>query len=140
MVQIVAGSKGKGKTKVLIEKANEVVKSTVGQIIYLDKSVKHMYELNNAIRLVNVREYPIENRDDLLGFISGLISGNHDIDTIFIDSFLTLANISEEEDIAPILNKVKSISEKFNLNFVLCISRDGEGIPADFRENIIASL
>lgn len=140
MVQIVAGSKGKGKTKVLIEKANEVVKSTFGQIIYLDKSVKHMYELNNAIRLVNVREYPIENRDDLLGFISGLISGNHDIDTIFIDSFLTLANISEEEDIAPILNKVKSISEKFNLNFVLCISRDGEGIPADFRENIIASL
>ncbi|SHI30957.1 twitching motility protein PilT [Parasporobacterium paucivorans] len=140
MVQIIAGSKGKGKTKVLIEKANEVVKSAMGQVIYLDKNAKHMYELNPAIRLINVLEYPIENKDDLLGFISGLISGNHDIDTIFVDSLLTLANIPQEENIAPLLGRIASVSNKFNIKFVLCISRNAEEIPAEFRDNIIVSL
>ena len=55
MVSIIAGEKGKGKTKILLEKANEAVSKADGSVIYLDKSSKHMYELNNKIRLINVR-------------------------------------------------------------------------------------
>ena len=53
MVQIIAGNKGKGKTKHLLDMANAAIKEANGSIVYLDKSSKHMYELNNRIRLIN---------------------------------------------------------------------------------------
>ena len=74
MVQIIAGNKGKGKTKHLLDMANGSVKTAAGSIVYLDKSSKHMYELNNRIRLINVNEFPIGNSQGFIGFISGKIS------------------------------------------------------------------
>ncbi len=139
MIQIIAGQKGKGKTKYLIDKANETAKTSKGSVIYLDKNQKHMYELNNRIRLINVLEYPIESNNDLLGFICGILSGDHDIDVIFLDSFLKLANL-EQKEITPVLNKLNYISNNFNICFVLSISKDEEEIPIGFRNNIIVSL
>lgn len=139
MIQIIAGQKGKGKTKYLIDKANEAAKKTKGSIVYLDKNQKHMYELNNQIRLINVMEYPIENSNDLLGFICGILSKDHDIDIIFLDSFLKLANI-EKDELTPTLNKLEIISKEFNINFVLSISKDEEDMPIDYKSNIIVSL
>ena len=74
MVQIIAGKKGKGKTKHLLEKANAAIKTAHGTIVYLDKSSKHMYELNNRIRLINVNEYPITSSESFVGFVCGIIS------------------------------------------------------------------
>ena len=59
MVQLIVGNKGKGKTKYLLEKVNTEVKDSVGSVVYLDKSPKHMYELNNKVRLIDVSEYMI---------------------------------------------------------------------------------
>ena len=69
MIEIIAGEKGKGKTKVLLDKVNEAVKTVGGTIVYLDKSQKHMYELDNKVRLVNVADFPISNCDEFLRFI-----------------------------------------------------------------------
>ena len=44
MVELIVGKKGKGKTKVLLDKVNGAVKEANGSIVYLDKSTKHMYE------------------------------------------------------------------------------------------------
>ena len=139
MIQIIAGQKGKGKTKYLIEKANEAEKKSKGSIVYLDKNHKHMYELNNRIRLINVLEYPIESSNDLLGFICGILSGDHDIDIIFLDSFLTLSGLGQKE-LTPTLNKLELISKEFDVNFVLSISKDKEEFPLDYVSNIIVSL
>ena len=59
MIEIIAGEKGKGKTKELLAKVNHSVAAASGNIVYLDKSQKHMYELNNKVRLINVMDYPI---------------------------------------------------------------------------------
>ena len=74
MVQIIAGEKGKGKTKILLDKVNSDVLTSKGTIVYLDKSNKHMYELNNKIRLINVNDYCIECASEFVGFICGIIS------------------------------------------------------------------
>ena len=74
MVELIVGKKGKGKTKVLLDKVNGAVKDANGSIVYLDKSTKHMYELNNKVRLINVKDYGIENCDEFVGFICGIIS------------------------------------------------------------------
>ena len=61
MVELIVGEKGKGKTKMLMAKANNDIKVIGGNIIYLDRNNKHMYELSNRIRLINVPEYRIQS-------------------------------------------------------------------------------
>ena len=140
MVQIVAGKKGRGKTKYLIEMANEAVKSTDGKMIYLDKSQRNMHELDNRIRLINVLEYPIKSGNDLVCFICGLLSADHDIESIYVDSLLLLSKVNLDDDITPTLKEFDKISETFEIDFVLSVSRDIEEVPDIYKEKIIISL
>ena len=91
MVELIVGKKGKGKTKVLLDKVNSAVKEANGSIVYLDKSTKHMYELNNKVRLIDVSGFPIKNADEFVGFICGILSQDHDLEQIYLDSFLVLS-------------------------------------------------
>ena len=97
MIQIISGVKGKGKTKYLIQKANDAIKTANGNVVYLDKNIKHMYELNNRIRLINVRDYLEESYEGFLGFVSGIISQDHDLECMFLDSFLTVSAVPEDK-------------------------------------------
>ena len=104
MVELIVGKKGKGKTKVLLDKVNGAIKNVNGSIVYLDKSTKHMYELNNKIRLIDVSGYPIINADEFVGFICGIISQDHDLEQMYFDSFLKIANL-EGQNIEPVDGK-----------------------------------
>lgn len=139
MVQIIAGKKGKGKTKYLLERANSVVKESNGSIVYLDKSSKHMYELSNKIRLINVNEYPVTSSEGFIGFVCGIISQDHDLEMMFFDSFLKLACL-EGEDISETIATLEKIGEKYHVTFVLSISMDAENLPENAKDNVIVSL
>ena len=139
MVEIIAGEKGKGKTKYLLDKVNDSVKSASGNIVYLDKSQKHMYELNNKVRLINVTDFPITNCDEFLGFICGIVSQDHDLQEMYLDSFLTIANI-EDDQINHAIEKLDIISEKYNVKFVLSVSRNDADLPECAKAKIIVSL
>ena len=140
MIEIIAGEKGKGKTKVLLDKVNEAVKTVGGNIVYLDKSQKHMYELDNKVRLVNVADFPISNCDEFLGFISGIISQDHDLEQMYLDSFLTIANVDTDEEICHAIQKLDVISEKYNVKFILSVSRDESLLPECAKAKIVVSL
>ena len=139
MDKIIAGRKGKGKTKHLLDMANNGIKAATGSIVYLDKSSKHMYELNNRIRLINVNEYPVAASQGFIGFICGIISQDHDIETMFLDSFLKLAGL-EGEDISETITTLEGISEKYNVNFVLSISMDAAEMPENAQKDVVVSL
>ena len=139
MVEIIAGEKGKGKTKYLLDKVNESVKSASGNIVYLDKSQKHMYELSNKVRLINVTDFPVTNCDEFLGFICGIVSQDHDLQEMYLDSFLTIANI-EEGQINHAIEKLDIISEKYNVKFVLSVSKNEADLPECAKAKIIVSL
>ena len=139
MVEIIAGEKGKGKTKYLLDKVNDSVKSASGNIVYLDKSQKHMYELNNKVRLINVTDFPVSNCDEFLGFICGIVSQDHDLQEMYLDSFLTIANI-EDDQINHAIEKLDIISEKYNVKFVLSVSRNEADLPECAKAKIIVSL
>ena len=104
MVQVIAGTKGKGKTKHLLDMANAAIKGANGTVVYLDKSSQHMYELNNKIRLINVNELPVKSSEGFLGFICGIISQDHDLETMYLDSFLKLAALEGEDITEPSFN------------------------------------
>ena len=139
MIQIIAGEKGKGKTKYLLEKVNESVKSATGNIVYLDKSQKHMYELSNKVRLINVAYYVISNCDEFLGFLCGIISQDHDLEEMYLDSFLTIAKM-DDSDLVHAIEKLETISEKFHVDFVLSISRNESDLPECTKGKVIVSL
>lgn len=139
MVQIIAGEKGKGKTKYLLDKVNQDVESMNGNVVYLDKSSKHMYELNNKVRLINVSDYPITNCDEFIGFICGIVSQDHDLEEMFLDSFLTIAEIQDDE-ICRAVTKLQGIGEIFHVNFVLSVSKNEADLPDYIKSKIIVSL
>lgn len=139
MVEIIAGEKGKGKTKYLLDKVNASVRQADGNLVYLDKSQKHMHELNNRVRLINVMDYPITNCDEFLGFVCGIVSQDYDLQEMYLDSFMTIANLSDE-DLVHAIEKLDVISEKFHVKFVLSISRNEADLPDSVKAKLIMSL
>ena len=140
MIEIICGEKGKGKTKELLAKVNNTVTTASGNVVYLDKSQKHMYELNNKVRLINVMDYPVSNCDEFLGFICGIISQDNDLEEMYLDSFLTIASIDTEADILRAIEKLDVNREKYKVRFVLSVSKDKDKLPECAKAKVIISL
>lgn len=139
MVQLIVGEKGKGKTKQLLDKVNSEVQKITGNIVYLDKSTKHMYELNNKVRLIDVSQYMIENSSEFVGFVSGIISQDHDLQQMYFDSFLKIAAL-EGEDITKTVEKLEKLSAEFGVDFVLSVSMNEAALPSGLKDKILVSL
>ena len=140
MVQLIVGNKGKGKTKHLLEKVNLQVKETKGNIVYLDKSTKHMYELNNKVKLIDVSQYMITNHDEFVGFICGIVSQDHDLEEMYLDSFLTIAFIESDQDMVRAIEKLDIISEKYKVRFILSVSKNKADLPEYAQAKVTVSL
>ena len=139
MVQLIIGNKGKGKTRYLLEKVNSEVKVVPGNICYLDKSAKHMFDLNTRVRLINVSDFMIQNTDQFIGFICGIISQDHDLQQMYFDSFLKIAHL-EGKDITQTINRISKISDNFGVNFFVSVSLDEADVPDELKELIAVAL
>lgn len=139
MVELIVGNRGKGKTKHLLDKVNTMIKDVQGNVVYLDKSTKHMFELNNKIRLIDVSDYSVTNIDEFIGFICGIISQDHDLQHMYFDSFLKIACVNEDE-IGETIKRLEFISTKFHVDFVLSISIDESALPENLKSKVIISL
>ena len=138
MIDIIAGPKGRGKTKILLQRVNDDIKTTHGTIVYLDKNSKHMYELNNQIRLIVVPEFDIIDTDMFIGFIAGILSQDHDLDKIFLDSFLTIAFI--KDNLTECIRSLDRLSRKFDVDFILIVSEAKEELPEDIQSLVYVAL
>ena len=98
-----------------------------------------MYELNNKVRLIDVSSYPLRNSDEFIGFICGIISQDHDLQEMYLDSFLKIAQL-EGKDVTETLEQLKKLSEAFHVTFVLSVSMDREEIPEKFQDDILIAL
>jgi hypothetical protein len=138
MIDIIAGLKGHGKTKVLLQKANDDIKLTHGTIVYLDKNNKHMYELSNQIRLIVVPEFDISNSDMFIGFIAGILSQDHDLDKVYLDSFLSIEGI--EENMEKVIDRLAILSKKFDVDFIISASCEKNSFPESVRQYVSLAL
>ena len=139
MVQLIVGKKGKGKTKYLLDKVNSEVKTVSGNIVYLDKSTKHMFELNNKVRLIDVSDYAFENSAEFVGFVCGIISQDHDLEQMYFDSFLKISKL-EDASITDVVNRLEVLGEKFNVSFILSVSCDENELDESLKSKVIVSL
>ena len=140
MIQLIVGAKGKGKTKHLLEKVNNAVKTVDGNIVYLDKNSKHMYELKNKIRLINTSEFPFTSTDEFIGFLCGIVSQDHDLQELYLDSFMDVAFIKDKGMIENVLDRLVKISEQFAVDFIISVSLESNEVPEKFKDRVIVSL
>lgn len=140
MIELIVGEKGTGKTKILMAKANDDIKVTGGNTVYLDINNKHMYELSHRIRLLNVQEYNIHSSDRFLGFIYGVISQDYDLDKMFLDNFMSIACIDTIDEAETIIKELAQISEKAEIDFVISLTAKKDDLPDSLKEYVTVAL
>ncbi len=134
MVKLLVGNKGSGKTKTMVDLANSDVANKSGSIIFIIKDDRLKHELDYNIRMIVMDEYEyVSNIERYTGFIYGILSSNHDIEEIFIDSILKHADITIS-DLPVFLRELQDISESSNIDFIVSLSADLEELDASVRQ------
>lgn len=124
MVKLLVGHKGNGKTKSMIDLANDRVEQSDGSVVFINKNQRLMYDLKYKIRVVCMEEYEhITNSDEYIGFLYGIISSDHDIEVIFIDSILKHTNVNIS-DVPEFLSRLRILSEKYGIEFIVSLSAE----------------
>jgi len=137
MIRLVAGDIGEGKTKNLINMANQALKSTKGHIVYIDMDTSHMYDLRHEIRYINISDFPIDTWHEFYGFMCGILSEDNDISEIYADGLLKQARIDSITDSDELVNKIKAVSDKFDVRFVFSVNCNGCDLPAFMQEMMV---
>lgn len=135
MVKLLIGHKGSGKTNQMVQLANDCIETSNGSIIFINKNHRLMYELNHEIRVICMEDFEhITNTDEYIGFLYGIISSDHDIETVFIDSILKHTDVSLG-DLPVFIDRLKAISKEYKLDFVVSVSAEKEEmIGVDFND------
>ncbi|MHC1747581.1 MAG: twitching motility protein PilT [Cellulosilyticaceae bacterium] len=137
MIQIITGQTGEGKTKQMIDAANEQAKNLKGHVVYIDSTTHHRYALSHHIRLIEATSFPISSPNDLISFLCGVLSANHDTELVFVDELLKLTR-SGLDDLSYFFDKLKHLSEQYTVNFVVGMSCASKDVPEKLNAYLIA--
>ena len=129
MVSLIIGKKGTGKTKVLVDKVNDAVHVSSGNVVCVEKETKLTYDVNYRARLVATDVFSISGYDAFYGFLSGICAGDHDITDIFVDATFRIAEDRSGDALAAFLKKVDGLSKISDTKFTFTISTDLEDLP-----------
>ena len=131
MIQVIMGLKGSGKTKRLINSINEAVASAQGDVVCIEYGKQLTYDINYRVRLVDSKEYGIDNLDKLKGLLSGLHAGNFDITNVYIDNLYKTIGADRAAGEEFIL-WCAGFAEANNMNITVTVSDD----PAEASEEV----
>ncbi len=126
MVKLLIGHKGSGKTKKMIDLANETVQTAKGSVVFINKNARLIYDLDYKIRVVCMEDFPhITNEDEYIGFIFGIMSSDNDIETMFLDGVMRHRDFALEV-LPSFINKIKIVSEETGIDFIISVSAELE--------------
>ncbi len=136
MIQVIAGKKGSGKTKRLIDLTNTTARDAEHDVIFLDDDNRYRFDVDHKVRFINAEDYHIHNSDMFIGFLCGILSSNFDLGTVFIDAFLKLCHL-ELKDTEPVVKTLSELGTKHSVDFVLSLSADPEEVPEFLKQYLI---
>ena len=137
LVQFVAGGKGEGKTKKMLEIANADMKRTDGHLVFIDDDRRHMFDLHYDIRFVETGKQLLSNYREFVGFILGILSQDSDIKHIYVDGVTNIIENIDNEALVKLKKRLSEISEQSAVDFVLCINWDKNILPEEIKEVLI---
>ena len=135
MVKLILGAKGAGKTKWLINGANDDIKSGNGNITFLDVEDEHIFSLDTNVRLINLSDYSINTIEKLYGFLLGMLSMDFDLEKIYIDSVYKIIDI-KKEDLKCLVKNLEEISEKHDVDILINVNYLAEDVDSDLRSYV----
>ena len=128
MIKVIYGAKGTGKTKMMIDAANGAVSAAKGHMIFITDTKRYMYDLERAIRFIDVSEYDIAGEAALCGFIKGVIAGNNDNEYVYIDGIARIAGKPVSE-MAAFFYMLDKVAKDDNLVITVSVSAAKEELP-----------
>ncbi len=132
MINLIVGGKGSGKTKKMIEMINTSAKTTPGNIVCIEKSMKLTYDIDHAARLIDVDEYRINGYNMLYGFIAGILAGNYDIVEVYLDGVLKLGN-HDLDGLGTLLDELAVLTGD-SIKMVVTVSADESALPESVKK------
>ena len=136
MIQVIFGKKGSGKTKRILDMANESAKEAKGNVLFVDDDRKYTLSLKPQVRFIDASEYNVKGEVAFYGFLAGILAGNYDISVIFVDAFLKLTQL-DAANAEAIFAKIEKLAEHANCNIVISFSEDAENAPESIRKYAI---
>lgn len=121
MVKLLIGEAGSGKTKAMIQMANESVELVKGELVYIESSSKHMHQLHRDIRFISTQDFNLDTFSSIYGFICGLVSENYDIEKIFIDGLDKIIN-PLSADLISFIDGIDKLSDKHEFEIIISAS------------------
>ncbi len=132
MINLIIGQKGTGKTKRLVEYANEAAKKSTGNVVVIVKGNHLTYDISHDARLVNIDSYGIQGADALGGFLCGICAGNYDVTDIFVDSTLRIIG-QDIQTLSAFIEKMNKLSALADTKITLLVSADANVLPDDIK-------
>ena len=135
MVKLILGAKGAGKTKWLINGANDDIKSGNGNITFLDVEDEHIFSLDTNVRLINLSDYSVNSIEKFYGFLLGMLSMDFDLEKIYIDSIYKIIDI-KKEDLKCLVKNLEEISEKHDVDILINVDYVADEVDSDLRSYV----
>jgi len=137
LVQFIAGGKGEGKTKTLIDLANANVKTTDGHLVFVDDDQRHMFDLHYDIRFVATGKGLLSNSGEFIGYILGILSQDSDIKTIYVDGLTNIVKEISDRNLVELTDRLETISAQNTVDFVVCINYKKDSLPGKIKALLI---
>ena len=128
MVRLIAGDKGSGKTKKLIELINAAAVQETGNVVCIEAKNAMTFDIHYHVRLIVAGDYEIASYEAMRGFISGLYAGNYDISHIFIDNLLKIVGGKSDADAERFLDWLEKFSNAHGVRFTVSASIDADSV------------
>lgn len=129
MIQLIFGEKGSGKTKKILELANQAAEQAKGSVVFIDEDDRYIYDLNLSVRFINATEYALSGPKMFYGFLCGIAASDHDLECIVIDSFMHLVH-HDLNSLKEMFDQMAAFSKEHNIRLVLSLSCAPEQLPA----------
>ncbi len=135
MIKFILGAAGSGKTKWLIDRANEEIEGGNGNLAFVEVEDDHIFSLDYNVRLINASEYNLTNLDNFYGFLTGLLAMDYDLEKIYIDGIYKIFDL-KDEDLVYLFNKLNALNLEnreiyLNIDYVL------DELPEELKEYAI---
>ncbi|MCD7905395.1 MAG: twitching motility protein PilT [Clostridiales bacterium] len=137
MVQLLISAKGHGKTRQLINMANDAQRTAKGNIVFIDDNKKHIFDIHSGVRFVETSACDLYNYREFAGFIFGILSQNSDIEKIFVDGLYKIITVLTDDDLVKLVKRLDVISKEEEVDFIIGMSSDYGIIPEAVKEYVL---
>jgi len=133
VIQVIFGKKGSGKTKRILDMANESVKEAKGNVLFVDDDKSYTLSLKPQVRFIDASEYAVKGVEPFYGFLAGILAGNYDISVIYIDAFLKLVK-AEPAELVDFFAKLERLVGAAGCDMIISFSEDAASVPESIRK------